>query len=326
MRVLITGSGQDSSLLTFLFKVKQLDVTVYTRRRSDEIPDQMKLVLSKLDKLNLADVNFVYGDITDYQNLFNTIATGRYDVIFHMAAQSFVPPSYESPISTHMVNELSAYAILEAVRKHSPQTKVFLAASSEVFGLPRQIPQTLDTPFDPVSPYAISKTALLYIAEYYRRVWKLKVYDFITFNHESELRGPEFVTMKIVKNLVEKKHVVLGNVNATKDWGYAPEYMKIISKTVIEGEPGRYILCTGELASVKDFAEYVISKVGGFYTVDRSLFRPIDANRMTCNKYQAPEIPKFTWRDVADIMIKFVKDGQTTFDDYLIKASKELQV
>jgi len=312
--------------LTFLHKIRQDDVTVYTRRRSDEMSDQMKLVLSKLKTMELNNVNFVYGDLTDYQNLFNVVANGKYDIIYHMGAQSFVPPSYENPISTHMVNELSAYAILEAVRKHSPETKVFLALSSEVFGLPRQIPQTLDTPFDPVSPYAISKTALAYISEYYRRVWKLKVYDFITFNHESELRGPEFVTMKIVKNLVENGKVTLGNVNAMKDWGYAPEYMAIIANTVMHNEPGRYILCTGELASVKDFVEYVISKVGGRYYIDPSLFRPIDANRMTCNKYQAPVIPRFTWRDVADIMIKFVKEGKTTFDEYLIKLRQEHEI
>jgi len=313
MKVLITGAGQDSSLSTFLHMKKGDDVYVLTRRRADGLTDQMRKVVEILD----VSPKFVYADLTEYEKVFNIVQELKPDVVYHYGAMSFVPYSYENPIYTNEVNQLSAYAILEAVRKHSPKTKVFLPASSEVFGKPVEYPQKLSTPLAPVSPYAISKVALLYIAEYYRKVWKLDVYDFITYNHESELRGEEFVTMKIVKNLVERGHVVLGNIEARKDWGYAGEYVKIFDTVIEEYEPKRYILCTGVIASVEDFLNYVMQKVGGTYEIDPSLFRPLDAEGMTCDVSEVPIRPKYTWRDVADIMIKYVKDGKPTFPEVL---------
>jgi len=315
MKVLITGAGQDSSLTTYQHLVMGDQVYVLTRRRADGLTEQMRKVVEIANK----SPEFIYADLTEYEKVFNIVQDLKPDMIYHYGAMSFVPYSYENPIYTNEVNYLSAYAILEAVRKHSPETKVFLPSSSEVFGHPLEYPQTLSTPLAPVSPYAISKVALMYTATYYRKVWGLKVYDFITFNHESELRGEEFVTMKIVKNLVRKGHVKLGNIKAEKDWGYAGEYVKIFNKVMEEREPKRYILCTGVIASVEDFLNYVISKVGGTYEIDPSLFRPLDAEEMTCDTSEVPIKPKYTWRDVADIMIKYVKDGVPTFTEVLGK-------
>jgi len=315
MKVLITGAGQDSSLSTYLHLVRGDQVYVLTRRRADGLTGQMQKVIDVLGESPF----FVYADLTEYENVFDIVRELKPDMIYHYGAMSFVPYSYNNPIYTAQVNELSAYAILEAVRKHSPDTKVFLPASSEVFGKPLEYPQRLSTPLAPVSPYAISKVALLYIADYYRKVWKLKVYDFITFNHESELRGEEFVTMKIVKNLVKKGHVVLGNIEAKKDWGYAGEYVKIFDRVMEKEEPKRYILCTGVIASVKDFLSYVISKVGGTYEIDESLYRPVDAEGMTCDVTEVPIKPQYMWWDVADIMIKYVKYGTLTFPEVLGK-------
>jgi len=313
MKVLITGAGQDSSLTTYLHLVRGDQVYVLTRRRADGLTDQMREVIEIANK----SPEFIYADLIEYEKVFNIVQELKPDMIYHHGAMSFVPYSYENPIYTNEVNYLSAYAILEAVRKHSPGTKVFLPASSEVFGKPVEYPQRLSTPLAPVSPYAISKVALLYIADYYRKVWKLNVYDFITFNHESELRGEEFVTMKIVKNLVKKGHVKLGNIEARKDWGYAGEYVKIFNKVMESEEPNRYMICTGVIATVKDFLKYVMSKVGGTYEIDQSLYRPIDAENMTCDIDEVPIRPRYMWWDVADIMIKYVKDGVPTFTEVL---------
>jgi len=315
MKVLITGAGQDSSLTTYLHLVRGDQVYVLTRRRADGLTDQMREVIEIANK----SPEFIYADLIEYEKVFNIVQELKPDMIYHCGAMSFVPYSYENPIYTNEVNYLSAYAILEAVRKHSPETKVFLPSSSEVFGHPLEYPQTLSTPLAPVSPYAISKVALMYTATYYRKVWGLKVYDFIAFNHESELRGEEFVTMKIVKNLVKKGHVVLGNIDARKDWGYAGEYVKIFNRVMEKEEPKRYILCTGVIASVKDFLRYVISKVGGTYEIDESLYRPVDAEGMTCDVTEVPIKPQYMWWDVADIMIKYVKDGIPTFPEVLGK-------
>jgi len=313
MKVLITGAGQDSSLSTYYHMKRGDSVYVLTRRRTDGLTEQMEQVVNILGQSPV----FVHADLTEYENVFEIVRELKPDMIYHYGAMSFVPYSYENPIYTAQVNELSAYAILEAVRKHSPGTKVFLPASSEVFGKPVEYPQRLSTPLAPVSPYAISKVALLYIADYYRKVWKLNVYDFITFNHESELRGEEFVTMKIVKNLVKKGHVKLGNIEARKDWGYAGEYVKIFNKVMESEEPNRYMICTGVIATVKDFLKYVMSKVGGTYEIDQSLYRPIDAENMTCDIDEVPIRPRYMWWDVADIMIKYVKDGVPTFTEVL---------
>jgi len=313
MKVLITGAGQDSSLSTYYHMKRGDQVYVLTRRRTDGLTEQMEQVVNILGQSPV----FVHADLTEYENVFEIVRELKPDMIYHYGAMSFVPYSYDNPIYTAQVNELSAYAILEAVRKHSPGTKVFLPASSEVFGKPVEYPQRLSTPLAPVSPYAISKVALLYIADYYRKVWKLNVYDFITFNHESELRGEEFVTMKIVKNLVKKGHVKLGNIEARKDWGYAGEYVKIFNKVMESEEPNRYMICTGVIATVKDFLKYVMSKVGGTYEIDQSLYRPIDAENMTCDIDEVPIRPRYMWWDVADIMIKYVKDGVPTFTEVL---------
>jgi len=313
MKVLITGAGQDSSLSTFLHIKKGDELYVLTRHRADGLTNQMRTVIEILG----VSPKFVYADLTEYENVFDIVRELKPDMIYHYGAMSFVPYSYNNPIYTAQVNELSAYAILEAVRKHTPETKVFLPASSEVFGHPLERPQTLSTPLAPVTPYAISKVSLMYIATYYRKVWGLKVYDFVTFNHESELRGEEFVTMKIVKNLVEKEHVKLGNIKAEKDWGYAGEYVKIFNKVMEGEEPKRYILCTGVIASVEDFLKYVMEKVGGTYEIDPDLYRPLDAEGMTCDVSEVPIRPKYMWWDVADMMIKYVKDGIPTFPEVL---------
>jgi len=313
MKVLITGAGQDSSLSTYFHMKKGDQVYVLTRRRADGLTDQMRKVVEILNESPV----FVYADLTEYENVFDIVRELKPDMIYHYGAMSFVPYSYNNPIYTAQVNELSAYAILEAVRKHTPETKVFLPASSEVFGHPLEYPQNITTPLAPVSPYGISKVALMYIASYYRKVWRLKVYDFITFNHESELRGEEFVTMKIVKNLVEKGYVKLGNIKAEKDWGYAGEYVKIFNKVMEGYEPRRYILCTGVIASVENFLSYVMEKVGGTYEIDPNLYRLLDAEEMTCDLSDVVIKPRYTWRDVADIMIKYVKDGIPTFPDVL---------
>jgi GDP-D-mannose dehydratase len=183
MKVLITGAGQDSSLTAYLHLVRGDQVYVLIRRRADGLTGQMRKVVEIANK----SPEFIYADLTEYEKVFNVVQELKPDMIYHYGAMSFVPYSYENPIYTNEVNYLSAYAILEAVRKHSPETKVFLPSSSEVFGHPLEYPQTLSTPLAPVSPYAISKVALMYTATYYRKVWGLKVYDFIAFNHESEL-------------------------------------------------------------------------------------------------------------------------------------------
>jgi len=308
VRILVTGAtGQDGSWITYQHVRAGDDVTVLVRRKSN-------YSLGGLDKLFQEEKPFrvVYGDLTDYDLLTSLVMTNNFDIIYHFGAMSFIPPSWENPVSTMEINANSTLALLNAIRRHSPSTKIYLAATSELYGHPKEIPQTINTPMNPVSPYALSKLVLYYAGEMYRKAFHIPVYVGITYNHESEIRGYEFVTMKIVTDVLTKGIVKLGNVKAKKDWGYAPEYVKYIKRIVEHEDPITFNLCTGVMATVEDYFNYVKQKFrpDATYIVDPSLYRPIEADEMTCMQSLEEYKPILKWQDVASIQAEYILHGK----------------
>lgn len=263
-RALITGiTGQDGHYLALLLLQKEYVVHGIARRNGRQ-------TLGTLDELPLRDrerLTIHWGDVTDPAFIEKVIREGVFDEIYHLAAQSFVPQSFTNPYFTYQVNIGGTLHILNALRDHSPDTKLYYAATSEMYGLAQQIPQTEQTPFYPRSPYGISKLAAFWTVKNYRESYGLFLTNGILFNHESELRGPEFVTQKIamgVADIVQGKQeaLELGNLEAKRDWGYAPEYVEGAWRMLQQAKPDDYVLATGEHHSIREFTELAFMHAG----------------------------------------------------------------
>jgi GDPmannose 4,6-dehydratase len=298
-KVLITGvSGQDGAILAYQHFRHGDEVYGIVRRKPDLTLGKLEIIKSYVSDF---DIRIEYADLLEYEKLTDIISRIKPDIVYHMGAQSYVAYSFENPIYTNNVNVNSTYAILTAVQKYSPTTTVYIAGSSEVYGR-HNLNTTGKQEFNPLSPYAISKVASIFAGRLYRKMG-LNVKIGILYNHESELRGEEFVTMKIVKNLIQSGRVDLGNLNAVKDWGYAPEYMKLI-REFVNSDGDEIVICTGKTATVFDIVKYVADKLGiePIITVKKTNMRPVDADYMQCDKPNA----SLTWKEVIDIMIDYV--------------------
>lgn len=258
----ITGvTGQDGSYLAEFLLQKQYKVYGLNRRKA----------LAGLDNLHniLDNRNFVIveGDLLE-ENTLNTIVKNiQPDEIYNLGAQTFVPYSWTNPLYTCNVNALGVLRMLEAVRLYSPHSKFYQASSSEIYGKVRDIPQHEMTYHYPRSPYGCSKSFGFNIARNYRESYRLFMCNGILFNHESERRGLEFVTRKITHTVAEIKYgisekLVLGNLNAKRDWGYAPDYVKAMWLMLQQDKPDDYVIATGKEHEVREFAELAF-KAGG---------------------------------------------------------------
>ncbi|MGC8516224.1 MAG: GDP-mannose 4,6-dehydratase, partial [Thermoplasmata archaeon] len=208
-----------------------------------------------------------YGDITDGNFLSNLLQQEKPEELYHLAAQSFVGYSFQNALSTYDANIGGTLNVCNAVKDASPDTRLYFAATSELFGQPKEAPQNEMTPFFPRSPYAVSKLAGIWTVRTYREAYKLFMANGILFNHESEVRGPEFVTRKISRAVARIYHgsdepVILGNLSAVKDWGYAKDYVEGMWMMLQQDVPDDFVLGTGESHTVREFAEAAFKEIG----------------------------------------------------------------
>jgi len=262
-RALITGiRGQDGAYLAKLLLEKGYEVYGADRRSGDSSNWRLKeLGIEK-------DVKVVYMDLLELTNIMRVIEKIQPDEVYNLAAQSFVGVSFEQPILTSEVDAMGVLRLLEAIRTLKPDTKFYQASTSEMFGKVQEIPQTEKTPFYPRSPYGVAKLFGHWITVNYRESFNIFACSGILFNHESPLRGVEFVTRKITYSLARIKYglqdrLVLGNLDAKRDWGYAPEYVEGMWLMLQQEEPDDYVLATGETHTVREFVEKA-AEVAGF--------------------------------------------------------------
>ena len=254
-RALITGiTGQDGSYLAEFLLEKGYEVHGIVRRTSLINTHRIDHIYSQL--------NLHYGDLTDSTNLISVIRKVEPDEIYNLGAQSHVRVSYDVPEYTAQTDGVGTLRVLEAVRLlgMADKVKVYQASTSELFGLVQSVPQTELTPFHPRSPYGVAKLYGYWIIKNYRESYGMYACSGILFNHESPRRGETFVTRKITRGLSQiscglQKELVLGNINARRDWGHAKDYVEAMWLMLQQDQPKDYVIATGHDYSVKEFAE-----------------------------------------------------------------------
>lgn len=262
-KVLITGiTGQDGSYLASELAQKGHEVFGLVRRSSDRILDPRKKKMH-----HEANVTYVTGNLTDLSSVMRAIETVEPDEIYNLAAQSFVGSSWEIPVETMEVNGVGALNVFEAARQINKDIRIYQASTSELFGKVKEIPQSEATPFHPRSPYGVSKLAGHWAAINYRESYDMHISCGILFNHESPLRGPEFVTRKITLGIAriahgKETHLTLGNMDAKRDWGHALDYMRAAQLMLEQDTPDDYVISTGETNSVEDFVRTAFAAAG----------------------------------------------------------------
>jgi len=281
-KALITGiTGQDGAYLTRLLLNKGYQVYGTYRRLST--PNFWRLqYLNIFDRVQLIPV-----DLADAASVTEAVKVSEPDEIYHLAAQSFVGASFEQPIGTGIITGLGVTVILEAIRTLNNKIKFYQASTSELYGENNAEHQTEDTPFQPASPYATAKLYGYWITKIYREAYGIFTCNGILFNHESPLRGLEFVTRKISNGVAKitlglESELKLGNLEAKRDWGYAPEYVESMWLMLQQDEPDDYVIATGESHSVREFAEKTFSIVHldwhKYIKTDKRFLRPLDIN------------------------------------------------
>jgi GDPmannose 4,6-dehydratase len=311
---LITGiTGQDGSFLAELLLAKGYEVHGTVRRVSLEDPTRHLWRIRHL----LEKVKLHAASLESYASLFHVFQTIHPDECYHLAAQSFVSYSFEDEFSTINSNINGTHYVLSALKETAPYCKFYFAGSSEMFGKALETPQCETTPFYPRSPYGISKVAGFYLARNYREAYNLHICNGILFNHESERRGYEFVTRKISTTVARIKRgfdekLSLGNLDARRDWGYAPDYVEAIWLMLQQEKPDDYVIATGETHSVREFVENAFSLMDldwqKYVVVDERLFRPAEVNELRGNAEKARLLlnwqPKHRFKDVVRLMVE----------------------
>ena len=262
-KALITGiTGQDGAYLTRCLLEQGYEVYGAFRRTAG-------LNLHGLQYLGVADkVQYLPLELLEFTNIYRAIEKIQPDEVYNLGAQSFVALSFEEPIFTADVTALGPLRVLEAIRAVKPDTKFYQASSSEMFGKVQAIPQNENTPFYPRSPYAVSKLFAHWITVNYRESYDIFACSGILFNHESPLRGLEFITRKVtdgiakIKNSLQEK-ILVGNLDSKRDWGYAQEYVEAMWLMLQQEEPDDYVIASGETHSVREFVE-LAGKTAGF--------------------------------------------------------------
>jgi len=259
---LITGiRGQDGAYLGRLLLEK--GYTVFgADRRSGESGNW------RLKELGIEnEIKITYMDLLEFENIYRTIERIKPDEIYNLAAQSFVHASFEQPILTSEVDAIGVLRLLDIIRTIKPETRFYQASTSEMFGKVQEIPQTEKTPFYPRSPYGVAKLFAHWMIVNYREAYNMFTCSGILFNHESPLRGLEFITRKLTYGIARIKHglqdkIVVGNLDAKRDWGYADEYIQGMWLMLQQEQADDYILATGETHTVREFVEYAFDSVG----------------------------------------------------------------
>ncbi|MEE3501687.1 GDP-mannose 4,6-dehydratase [Acidiphilium acidophilum] len=279
---LITGiTGQDGAYLSeFLLGKGYRVIGIMRRSASSDVIGERLRWLGVLDKITLVE-----GNLTDLGSLVRIVQEYRPDEVYHLAAQSFVATSWQQPSLTGLVTGLGAVTMLEAVRIARPQARFYQASSSEMFGKVQAVPQSETTPFYPRSPYAAAKLYAHWMTVNYRESFGMHASSGILFNHESPLRGIEFVTRRITHTVARIKlgltdHLTLGNMMAKRDWGHARDYVEAMWLMLQQDIAEDYVIATGRTATVTDFCRLVFDAADlvmeDYVRTDPALLRPAE--------------------------------------------------
>jgi GDPmannose 4,6-dehydratase len=312
---LITGiTGQDGSYLTELLIRKGYTVHGIIRRSSSFNTERVDHIYQ--DPHANPKMILHYGDLTDFGSMLELVGDLKPDEIYNLGAQSHVRVSFDIPEFTGDVTGLGALRLLEAVRKASPKSRFYQASSSEMYGLVQAVPQTETTPFYPRSPYAAAKLYGHWITVNYRESYKLHASSGILFNHESPRRGETFVTRKITRAVARikaglQKKLFMGNLDAKRDWGYAPDYVEAMWMMLQQPEPDDYVVATGETHSVQEFLEVAFSRADldyrDYVEQDPRYLRPAEVDLLIGDPSKAKAKlgwePKVKFQELVKIMV-----------------------
>ena len=310
-RALVTGcTGQDGSYLSELLLSKGYEVYGLVRRLS--VPN-LGNIAAIADRLHLLDA-----DLMDQSSLHAAVKEAQPDEVYSLAAQSFVATSFVQPVLTGEITGLGVVRLLEAVRAHAPHARVYQASSSEMFGKADREPQDESTPFHPRSPYGAAKVFAYWACINYREAYGLYVSNGILYNHESQRRGLDFVTRKVSHGVARireglAKTISLGNLDAKRDWGYAPEFVDLMWRVLQHKEPDEFIGATNESHSVREFVEeaFRVAGIGDWekhVLVEDRHFRPSEVYNLRGDASKAKRLlgweAKTRFRDLVRIMVE----------------------
>jgi GDPmannose 4,6-dehydratase len=309
-KALITGiNGMDGSHLADFLLEKNYEVFGLERRSSVKNRTNTKHLEGK--------ITFLTGDLTDQNSLIRALKQSKPDEVYNLAAQSFVGESWNTPEQTSDVTGLGTLRILEAVREYGKDIRFYQASSSEMFGRMVENPAKETTPFYPRSPYGVSKLYAHWITKNYRESYGMFNCSGILFNHESERRGLEFVTRKISNGVARiylglDEHITLGNLDAKRDWGYAPDYVEAMWLMLQQDSPNDYIVASGETHSIRHFLDLAFSEIGiddwnGFVRQDPRFMRPAEVDVLLGDSSKAKKelnwAPKTSFPELVKIMV-----------------------
>lgn len=321
MKALITGiTGQDGSYLADFLLEKGYQVYGMVRRASTENFERIEHIKDR--------VGLVQADLLDQLSIINVIKDISPDEIYNLAAQSFVPTSWDQPVLTGEFTALGVTRMLEAIRLVNPKIKFYQASSSEMFGKVRETPQSELTPFYPRSPYGVAKVYGHWITINYRESYDIFACSGILFNHESPRRGKEFVTKKITDHVARiklglAKELRLGNLDAKRDWGFAGDYVRAMWLMLQQSEPDDYVIATGRTHSVRDFCKVAFEHVGldynDFVKIDPKFVRPAEVDLLLGDSTKAQKALKWELKVSFEDLVKMMVDSDL---EYYQKLSK----
>lgn len=306
---LITGiTGQDGSYLAEMLLKKGYKVVGVARRSSTVTNERIEHIIN--------DITVVQGDLHDQGSLLSFLEEYKPTEVYNLAAQSFVPTSWNQPALTGDVTAIGVTRLLEAIRFVNPKIRFYQASSSEMFGKVMAVPQKEDTPFYPRSPYGVAKLYGHWITINYRESFDMFATSGILFNHESPRRGLEFVTRKITDGAVRIKlgmanELRLGNLEAQRDWGFAGDYVEAMWLMLQQDHPDNYVIGTGETHPVREFCEIAFSRLDLDYkkyvVQDEKFYRPAEVDLLISDPSKARDIlkwqPSVSFKDLVTMMV-----------------------
>ncbi|PLY08725.1 MAG: GDP-mannose 4,6-dehydratase [Arcobacter sp.] len=316
---LITGiTGQDGSYLAELLLSKNYDVHGIIRRESLENSEKIKNISQIGDKITLH-----VGSLSDHLSIYKIVSKVMPDECYHLAGSTFVDYSFDEEFQTINNNFSSTHYILSTIKEINPKCKLFFAGTSEMFGEPNESPQNENTPFNPKSIYGISKVSSHYLIKNYREKENIFACTGIMYNHESPRRGNQFVTKKIITSAVKIKKgfikdLYLGNLDALRDWGYAPDYIVMMWKILQHDCADDYIMATGKLHSVREFLDIAFSYLEldykDYVKVDDRFFRASEKTPLSGNTSKIKAILGFEHsKEFKEIIIEMIKKEQELY-------------
>jgi GDPmannose 4,6-dehydratase len=306
---LITGiTGQDGSYLAEFLLGQGYKVVGMVRRSSTITFERIHHIQD--------DITLIQGDLHDQSSLVDVMEQYSPDEVYNLAAQSFVPTSWNQPVLTGEVTALGVTRLLEAIRLINPEARFYQASSSEMFGKVREVPQTEDTPFYPRSPYGVAKVYAHWITVNYRESYDMFACSGILFNHESPRRGIEFVTRKITYGVARiklgrTKELRLGNLDARRDWGYAGDYVEAMWRMLQQDQPEDYVVGTGKTHAVRDLCQLAFGHVGldyqDYVVQDPRFYRPAEVDLLVADASKSKNIlgwtPQVSFEDLVCMMV-----------------------